>query len=446
MDNQDLYWIWLTQRPRLGARGIWQLLREFGSPEELYAADDAALERAGVTPTQRKALADKSLGPARAVLERCEASGVGVLTGADPAYPARLRLQGDAPAVLYCKGTPPGEDRPMIGLVGARAADAEGLALAFRLGAEIAACGGLTVTGMAKGVDAQSAEGALANGGFVIGVLGCGPDLVYPRENAALFARVAERGCLLSEYPPGVGANARHFPVRNRLISALSDGVVVVRAAEQSGSLITARWAAEQGRDVFAVPGDPADPLSRGCNALLRDGAWAASSGWDVLERYQFRYPKAVRRQAASCVAGREATGSRQQETGDGGREAAGNRQQATGDGGREATGNRQQATGNGGRGSFGSAALRAGRQDRDANAVGAAIGRPQEAQAVRTDFSDLSPVQRTIAEALADGALQLDALIDKTGLSAAQVLPQLTILQIKKRITQKPGKIYELS
>ena len=126
--------------------------------------------------------------------------------------------------------------------------------------------------------------------------------------------------------------------------------------------------------------------------------------------------------------------------------QATGNRQQETGDARQQAAGNRQQAAGDGGRGSFGSAALRAGRQDRDADAVGAAIGRPQEAQAVRTDFSDLSPVQRTIAEALADGALQLDALIDKTGLSAAQVLPQLTVLQIKKIISQKPGKIYELS
>ena len=416
MDNPILYWIWLSQRPRLGSRGLWQLLRDFGSPAELYAADAEALERAGIVPTVRKSLLDKDLGPARAVLERCDETGVRVLTGADPVYPARLRLQGDAPGVLYYKGRLPGEDRPLIGLVGAREANADGLTLARRLGFEIAACGGLVVTGMAKGVDAQSAEGALEAGGAVIGVLGCGPDLVYPRENAALFAQTAERGCLISEYPPGVGPNARHFPVRNRLISALSDGVVVVRAAERSGSLITARWAAEQGRDVFAVPGDPNDPLSRGCNALLRDGAWAAASGWDVLERYQFRYPKTVRRQDASCVVQSEATG------------------------------NRQQAAGDGGRGSFGSAALRAGRQDRDADAVGAAIGRPQEAQAVRTDFSDLSPVQRTIAEALADGALQLDALIDKTGLSAAQVLPQLTVLQIKKIISQKPGKIYELS
>ena len=421
MENQNLYWIWLTQRKGLGARGLRAFVDSFGSPEEIWTADAAALERAGIAPTARKALLDKDLGPARAVLDRCEAAGIRVLTGNDPAYPARLRLQADAPAVLYYKGTLPGEDRPLIGLVGARKADADGLALAYRLGCEIAACGGLVVTGMAKGVDAMSAAGALAGGGAVVGVLGCGPDIVYPKENAELFARVAERGCLLSEYPPGVAPNARNFPVRNRLISALSDGVAVIRAAENSGSLITARWAAEQGRDVFAVPGDPADPLSQGCNALLRDGAFAASSGWDILRRYEFRYPKTVAR--AICPPLPEATGN-----------------------GQQGSGIKDQGSGDGGCGSFGSAALCSGRQERDADAIRAAIGRPQKERAAELDLSDLTPVQRQIAEALTDGPLQLDSLIDKTGMPASQILPQLTVLQIKKFISQKPGKIYELT
>ncbi len=413
MDNDTLYWIWLSQRPRLGARGLWQLLRDFGAPEELFAADGAALERAGVSPAVRKALLDRDLGPARAVLERCEETGVRVLTGADPAYPARLRLQGDAPGVLYYKGSLPGEDRPLIGLVGAREADADGLALARRFGYEIAACGGLVVTGMAKGVDARSAEGALEAGGAVIGVLGCGPDLVYPRENAALFAQAAERGCLISEYPPGVGPNARHFPVRNRLISALSDGVVVVRAAERSGSLITARWAAEQGRDVYAVPGDPDDPLSRGCNALLRDGAWAASSGWDVLERYQFRYPGTVAR--AICPPA-------------------------------EASGTRHQASGDGGRGFFASLRMTGSEPDTAAGAAGGCRPEGKAPVQAEIDLSALTPIQRRIVEALRDGVLQLDALIDRLGLPAGQVLTQLTLLQVKKYIAQKPGKLYELS
>ena len=289
--------------------------------------------------------------------------------------------------------------------------------MARRLGREISACGGVVVTGMAKGVDAEAAWGALEQGCPVVGVLGGGVDVVYPRENAELFDRVLARGCLLSEYPPGTGPNARHFPARNRIISALSDGVVVVQAAEQSGALITARWAADQGRDVFAVPGPAGEALSRGCNQLLRDGAILAENGWDVMREYEFRYPKTVVRAICPPPAATE--------------------------------GNRQQATGN---------------RERENNTVGAAIGRPPEASAADTessvgavigrlheaqeaelDLSALTPVQRQIAEALMDGPLQLDSLIEKTGLPASQILPQLTVLQIKKLITQKPGKIYEI-
>ena len=391
MDNNLLYWIWLSRRPRIGAKGQRQLLRLFGSPEAIYAADRETLARVGVVPAQQRSLLDKDLGFARAVLERCRETGVGAVTLADRDYPSRLRLQEDAPALLYFRGRLPGEDRPIIGLVGSREADARGLELARRLGREIAACGGSVCTGMAKGIDAQSAEGALDCGGAVLGVLGCGPDQVYPRENAALFARVAERGCLLSEYPPGAAPNARNFPVRNRLISALSDGVAVVRAAEHSGSLITARWAAAQGRDVYAVPGDPEYPLCRGCNALLRDGALAAASGWDLLRRYEFRYPGAVRMQNAECSMQNEGSGIKDQGSG----------------------------------------------------LVGDDPSAPPKAE---IDLSNLSPAQRQIAQALSGGPMQLDALIDRLGLPAAQVLPQLTLLQIKHIITQKPGKLYELS
>ncbi len=239
---------------------------------------------------------------------------------------------------------------------------------------------------MARGVDAFAARGALEQGGPVVGVLGCGADVVYPPENAGLFAQVAEQGCLISEYPPGVQPNARHFPARNRIISGLSDGVVVVQASERSGALITARWAAEQGRDVFAVPGPAGEPLSRGCNQLLRDGAALAETGWDVLREYEFRYPGAVRMQNAKR------------------------------------------------------------KTQNEASPVGAATGRPPEVHAAELELSALAPVQRQIAEALLNGPLQLDALIDKTGLPAAQILPQLTVLQIKKILSQQPGKIYKLS
>lgn len=379
-------WIWLTLCRRLGTRGQRALLREFGSPGTVYEADAKAFARAGLPPTLQKALLDKDLGPARAVLARCEKTGVRAVTLADADYPPRLRQMEDAPIVLYCKGTLPSEERPVIGLVGARNAGAQGLALARRLGREIAACGGSITTGIARGIDAESAEGVLECGGAVIGVLGCGPDRVYPAENAALFARVAAQGCLVSEYPPGTAPNARNFPVRNRLISALADGVVVIRAAEHSGSLITARWAAEQGRDVFAVPGAPDDPLSRGCNALLREGALAVETGWDVLRRYEYRYPGVLHEEICPPA-------------------------------------------------SAGVSCPPLVRQ--------AAAGKGQQWAVSDTA---LTPAQEAIVTALQDGPLQLDALIDRTGLPAAQVLPQLTLLQIKKAILQKPGKQYELS
>ena len=406
MDDQNLYWIWLSRRPRLGPVKLRQLLELVGAPAAIYAAEAEALTRLGLSASARNALLDKDLNAARAILRSCQELGITILPLWSEAYPSALRQAPDAPVLLYCRGTlPPAGRQPWIALVGAREADDRGLRTAERLGREIAACGGVTVTGMARGVDAFAARGALEQGGPVVGVLGCGADVVYPPENAGLFAQVAEQGCLISEYPPGVQPNARHFPARNRIISGLSDGVVVAQASERSGALITARWAAEQGRDVFAVPGPAGEPLSRGCNQLLRDGAALAETGWDVLREYEFRYPGAVRMQNAKCKMQNEAS-------------------------------------------PVGAAIGRppeASAADTDPS-VGAAIDRPPEVHAAELDLSALAPVQRQIAEALLNGPLQLDSLIDKTGLPASQILPQLTVLQIKKLISQKPGKIYKLS
>lgn len=411
MDNSILYWIWLSQRVRIGPKGQRRLLEQFGSPQALFAAPEAALRRAGLSPALLRTLLDRDLSPARDILERCRQLGIRVLTLGDRDYPTRLRLLEDAPALLYCKGQLPPEDRPVVGLVGSREADDRGLEAALRLGREIAACGGRVATGMARGIDAQGALGALEQGGQVIGVLGGGVDVVYPKENAALFARVPEQGCLVSEYPPGTAPNARNFPVRNRLISALSDGVAVVRAREQSGALITAHRAAEQGRELFAVPGDPADPGSRGCNALLREGALAVESGWDILRHYEYRYPGAVRMQNVKCKTQNEAVVTV-----------------------RGSVPDAPQA----------SSSCRAGENAAPDDRRDGTL--PSVSPKVNVDLSGLSPVQRQILEALSGGPMQLDALIDKTGLPASQVLTQLTLLQIKHTITQRPGKLYELS
>ena len=392
MRESNLLWVWLSLRPGLGPVKQRKLLDLAGSPAELYAAGEEALARMGISQAARTALLDKSLDRPRRILQDCEALGITVLTPGADAYPAALRRTADTPAVLYCLGRlPVSGERPWIGLVGARQADRRGLALARRFGAEIAACGGLVVTGMARGVDAAAAEGALDQGGPVVGVLGSGADVVYPRENAQLFARAAAQGCLLSEYPPGTAPDARHFPARNRIISALSDGIVVIQAGAESGALITARWAADQGRDVFSVPGPPEEPLSKGCNQLLRDGARLAESGLDVMREYAYRYPGTVRMQNAECRMQNEGSGIRDQ-------------------------------------GSGTCSGIQCAPRD-----------------SARPPVEGLTSEQRAIVAALEGGPMQLDALIDKTGLPASQVLPQLTVLQIKKILSQEPGKIYKL-
>lgn len=391
-------WIWLAARPGLGPVKLRELLERFGSPRELFAADEAALERMGLNERTRRALADKDLRRAHAILQDCNIRQITVLTLGDEAYPSALRQTADAPLVLYCRGRLPAGPGPRIGVVGARQADERGLTAARRISREIAGCGGVVVTGMAKGVDAEAARGALEAGGAVVGVLGGGVDVVYPAENAALFARVEEQGCLLSEYPPGTTPNARHFPARNRIISALSDGVVVVQAAEHSGALITARWAADQGRDVFSVPGPAGDALCRGSNQLLRDGAILAECGWDVMREYLYRYPGAVREYHCEQVPVLPAPPAEQP----------------------------------------------AGRQAAPKVKAPAAPDKPAERPAPKPLPAELTPLQRRVLDALEAGPLQLDALIGRLDLPAAQVLPQLTLLQIKGLITQKPGKIYE--
>jgi DNA processing protein len=162
------------------------------------------------------------------------------------------------------------------------------------MGSQIAACGGYVVSGGASGIDTAAMQGALAAGCNVIGVLGCGVDVIYPRNNRKLFETVVQRGCLISEYPPGEPAHGWHFPIRNRIISGLSAGVLVVEAPEGSGSLITARDALKQDRDIFCVPGKVDDPGFAGSNALLHEGATLVRDGWDVMGQYEFRYPGKV--------------------------------------------------------------------------------------------------------------------------------------------------------
>lgn len=291
------YWVWLTTLPGLGQRTKLQLLEHFASPEEIYFAPEEELLLAeGVTKAQCALLADKSLDRAEKVLEDCAKDGQFLLTMDDAAYPARLRNIYDPPLLLYGKGSLPLFDEEVaVTVVGTRSCTPYGVKAASELGYELAKQGALLVSGMAKGIDGEALRGALRAGGFTAAVLGSGADVVYPAANRRLYEDIAATGVILSEYPPGTEPRGEHFPVRNRLLSALSVATLVVEAPERSGALITAATALEQGREVFAVPGPFDAPMSRGCNGLIREGAGLVCEAWDVLSFYESRYPHKLR-------------------------------------------------------------------------------------------------------------------------------------------------------
>lgn len=286
-----VHWIWFAHRPGLNDRDKMALLQHFRDPEDIYFADDGAFDAIGLSEDAKTALREKNLTSAEEILEACDREKLHILTCQDAAYPARLKNIADPPVVLYYKGRLPDFDgSPVIGVVGTRKASAYGLTTAKRMGYQIARCGGIVVSGMAYGIDGMAMSGALTAGAPAVGVLGCGADIVYPVSNRALFRDTEEYGCILSEFAPGTPPAKWTFPKRNRIISGLSCGVLVVEAPEKSGALITAATALEQGRDVFAVPGPIDAPASVGCNCLIRDGAGLVSDASDILREYEGRF------------------------------------------------------------------------------------------------------------------------------------------------------------
>lgn len=287
------YWLWLAELPGLKNLSRLALLRHFGSPENIFFADREELRLTEDVPVKQAELAlNRDLSRADAILTECQRLGQRILTIADAEYPARLRSIFDPPCVLYVKGRLPAfDEEAAITVVGTRKCTPYGTANAERMGRELAAGGAVVVTGLAAGVDSAAAKGALRGGGRVVGVTGNGLDVYYPWESRDLYEDVTAAGALISEYPPGTSADGWHFPVRNRILSGLSVAALVVEAPARSGALITARLALEQGRDVYAVPGPIDAPASAGCNQLIRDGAGLAREGWDILRDYEERFP-----------------------------------------------------------------------------------------------------------------------------------------------------------
>ena len=292
-----IHWIWLATRPDLSDRKKRAVLEVFPDPEDAYLADEKAFADMELSAEELASLLDKNLTQAEKILEICEEKDIRICVLSEEDYPFRLKNIDDPPMVLYYRGQLPDFDKaPAIAAVGTRKASAYGLTAARQLGFQLVRCGAILVSGGADGIDGAAMEGALKAGGIVVGVLGNGADVVYPKCNRRLFEDTRLRGCLLSEFPPETPPYKWNFPKRNRIISGLCNGVLVVEAPARSGALITARQALEQGRDVLAMPGNVGVDTSQGTNELLRSGAILARDGWDVVEEYQHLYPKTVRR------------------------------------------------------------------------------------------------------------------------------------------------------
>jgi DNA processing protein len=268
----------LARSENVGPITFRQLLERYGSGEAALAALPELARRGGRKRPIR-------ICPAQTAEEEADAlaaAGADLLVLGETGYPPLLAAVEDAPPVIGLLGHRHLAERPAVAVVGARNASANGRRLAQQLAGDLGAAGFAVVSGLARGIDAAAHQGALDSG--TLAVVAGGIDVVYPEENRALYEAIVARGLVLSEMPPGTVPQSRHFPRRNRLISGLSLGVVVVEATPRSGSLITARLALEQGREVFAVPGSPLDPRARGCNKLLRDGAGLVESAEDVVE------------------------------------------------------------------------------------------------------------------------------------------------------------------
>ena len=280
-------WMRLERTHGVGPRTASALLAAFGSPDAIFAADHALLA-AHLNPAQVRAIRQPAsadtLRLVDATLRWRDQPGHTVLALGQPGYPDLLAAIPDPPLLLYIKGCPDLLAGPALAIVGSRNASTQGKANALAFAEALSRAGLAIVSGLALGVDAAAHEGALKGAGSTVAVIGTGPDLVYPARNRALYERIAAAGCIVSEYPVGTPPLPSNFPKRNRIISGLAAGVLVVEAAAQSGSLITARQAAEQGREVFAIPGSIHAALSKGCHLLIREGAKLVDGAGDVLE------------------------------------------------------------------------------------------------------------------------------------------------------------------
>lgn len=286
----EKYWLWLCSQKELYRPHIAYLMKYFKTPKEVFSAPEKEIRKLeGLSEEQIGALLkSRAAFDGELAESRLREKGIRFLSAEHREFPGRLKRIFDCPFGIFVKGRLPSEEKRSVGIVGARQCSSYGRQMAERLAAELAGCGAQIINGMALGIDGYAQTAAFEADGESFAVLGCGVDVCYPWRNRGLYQRLENQGGILSEYPPGREPLALHFPIRNRLISGLSDCLLVIEAKERSGSLITADLALEQGKDVYALPGRVGDVLSAGCNRLISQGAGVILSEKDLLFTLNF--------------------------------------------------------------------------------------------------------------------------------------------------------------
>lgn len=299
MGNDEMmteYYIWLQFVLGAGNSHALKILDRFKNAQNVYNSDISELKLSGLfTEKELERVKSVKLGTAYSVIRKCEKSGIEIFCIDDTEYPMCLRSISNPPLAIFVKGNMPNfDDTPSVCIVGPRSVSGYGKRAAFSLSSRLSRAGMIIVSGGALGCDTYVHTGALKYGGVTVAVLGCGINYNYLPDNAKLREQICNKGCLISEYPPDAPSRGYNFPVRNRIMSALSLGTVVVEAGSKSGALITAAHANEQGRDVFVIPGLPGDPHYIGSNALLRDGARPLLDTSDIFNEYIPRFPDKI--------------------------------------------------------------------------------------------------------------------------------------------------------
>lgn len=392
--------IWLSELG-MGTTKKNTLLKYFNSIENIYSASEADYRQSGIiSQSDLEKLKNKDLDDAERIVEKCSIAGIRILSIEDDDYPFRLANIDDAPIVLYYKGNLPSFDTELaIAVVGPRKNTAYGRMATERLSYELSSCGAHIVSGLAMGVDALAHTSALLAEGSTTAVLGCGPDRIYPKANTNLYYEICARGCVMSEYPPGTPPIKFHFPQRNRIVSGLSVGVLVIEADSKSGALITARHAIDQGRDVFAVPGNIDVPTCVGTNSLIQSGAKLVTRGSDVLEEYRALglFPNIKQSISDAAAAYKPTTSNSESQV-----------------------------------------------------SILSITSSPEEKVDTSQIYDKLkntfSEEQLKIILSLVNEPLHLDGLIEASGLSAAQTLAELMVLELEGAVTQMSGKRFSIT